>query len=144
MCVYLWIKVGPGGLRAPCMLLCAMHSLAIVITIVQSLFSSSFFCEKKMISERFFLLFTASVRSRPLGPPAVPGVLHCKSNSLGLFQQFSYVVGQVLFYFLFLYSCSFSLNTKAQGIGKNGLFQQFIYESHNQVEQKWMSTKTKE
>ena len=29
--------VGPGGLRAPCVLACAMRSLAIVITIVQSL-----------------------------------------------------------------------------------------------------------
>ena len=27
---------GPGGLRAPCVLACAMRSLAIVITIVQS------------------------------------------------------------------------------------------------------------
>ena len=37
---------GPGGLRAPCVLACAMRSLAIVITIVQSLsplfFSPSF------------------------------------------------------------------------------------------------------
>ena len=33
---------GPGGLRAPCVLACAMRSLAIVITIVQS-FSLSFF-----------------------------------------------------------------------------------------------------
>ena len=32
---------GPGGLRAPCVLVCAMRSLAIVITIVQS-FSLSF------------------------------------------------------------------------------------------------------
>ena len=31
--------VGPGGLRAPCVLACAMRSLAIVITIVQSFFS---------------------------------------------------------------------------------------------------------
>ena len=29
-------SIGPGGLRAPCVLACAMHSLAIVITIVQS------------------------------------------------------------------------------------------------------------
>ena len=35
--------VGPGGLRAPCVLACAMRSLAIVITIVQSFFSSFFF-----------------------------------------------------------------------------------------------------
>ena len=34
---------GPGGLRAPCVLVCAMRSLAIVITIVQSL-SLSVFC----------------------------------------------------------------------------------------------------
>ena len=39
--------IGPGGLRAPCVLACAMRSLAIVITIVQSLsplllFSPSF------------------------------------------------------------------------------------------------------
>ena len=33
---------GPGGLRAPCVLACAMRSLAIVFTIVQS-FSLSFF-----------------------------------------------------------------------------------------------------
>ena len=32
---------GPGGLRAPCVLACAMHNLAIVITIVQSFFLSS-------------------------------------------------------------------------------------------------------
>ena len=31
--------------------------------------------EKKVIFRTFFLLFTASVRSRPPGPPAVPGVL---------------------------------------------------------------------
>ena len=37
-------NIGPGGLRAPCVLACAMRSLAIVITIVQSLFLSfSFF-----------------------------------------------------------------------------------------------------
>ena len=35
------IEIGPGGLRAPCVLACAMRSLAIVITIVQS-FSLSF------------------------------------------------------------------------------------------------------
>ena len=41
--------IGPGGLRAPCVLECAMRSLAIVITIVQSfslslsLFFSPFF-----------------------------------------------------------------------------------------------------
>ena len=29
-----------------------------------------------MIFRTFFLLFTASVRTRPLGPPAVPGVLY--------------------------------------------------------------------
>ena len=28
--------IGPGGMRAPCVLACAMRSLAIVITIVQS------------------------------------------------------------------------------------------------------------
>ena len=34
-----------------------------------------FFYEKKeVIFERFFLLFTASIGSRPPGPPAVPGV----------------------------------------------------------------------
>ena len=31
--------------------------------------------QKKAIFRTFFLLFTASVRSRPPGPPAVPGVL---------------------------------------------------------------------
>ena len=31
---------GPGGLPAPCVLVCAMHSLAIVITFVRSLFFS--------------------------------------------------------------------------------------------------------
>ena len=36
------IFVGPGGLHAPCVLACAMRSLAIVFTIVQS-FSLSFF-----------------------------------------------------------------------------------------------------
>ena len=35
-------QIGPGGLRAPCVLACAMRSLAIVFTIVQS-FSLSFF-----------------------------------------------------------------------------------------------------
>ena len=34
-----------------------------------------------MIVRTFFLLFTASVRSRPPGPPAVPGVLYHSSNS---------------------------------------------------------------
>ena len=34
---------GPGGLRAPCVLACAMRSLAIVNTIVQSFFLLSFF-----------------------------------------------------------------------------------------------------
>merc|ERR1739838_786783 len=29
-------NIGPGGLRAPCVLACAMRSLAIVFTIVQS------------------------------------------------------------------------------------------------------------
>ena len=33
---------GPGGLRAPCVLACAMRSLAIVITIVQSFLFSLF------------------------------------------------------------------------------------------------------
>ena len=33
-------RFGPGGLRAPCMLVCAMRTLAIVITIVQSVFLS--------------------------------------------------------------------------------------------------------
>ena len=32
--------VGPGSLRAPCVLACAMRSLAIVFTIVQSFFLS--------------------------------------------------------------------------------------------------------
>ena len=36
------LHFGPGGLRAPCVLACAMRSLAIVFTIVQS-FSLSFF-----------------------------------------------------------------------------------------------------
>ena len=30
--------IGPGGLNAPCVLACAMRSLAIVITIIQSSF----------------------------------------------------------------------------------------------------------
>ena len=34
--------IGPGGLRAPCVLACAMRSLAIVITIIQSFFLSLF------------------------------------------------------------------------------------------------------
>ena len=34
------VGIGPGGLRSPCVLACAMRSLAIVITIVQSLFLS--------------------------------------------------------------------------------------------------------
>ena len=34
-----------------------------------------FFYEKKQIFRRFFLLFTTSIRSRPPGPPAVPGVI---------------------------------------------------------------------
>ena len=33
---------GPGGLRAPCVLACAMRSLAIVFTFVQSFFLSFF------------------------------------------------------------------------------------------------------
>ena len=33
-----------------------------------------YFLTKKMIFLAFFLLFKASVRSRPPGPPAVPGV----------------------------------------------------------------------
>ena len=118
-----WIHFGPGGLRAPCVLACAMRSLAIVFTIVQSFFlslslslflfppSSAFdplrgisrvrkfvspnilayledICKKKYVFwviffppkkkgdfRAIFLLFTASVRSRPPGPPAVPGVL---------------------------------------------------------------------
>ena len=73
------IIIGPGGLRAPCVLACAMRSLAIVITIVQSFFFSLFlfffspsfaFDPLRGISR----LFTASVRSRPPGPPAVPEV----------------------------------------------------------------------
>ena len=35
-------KIGPGGLLAPCVLACAMRSLAIVITIVQSFLFFSF------------------------------------------------------------------------------------------------------
>ena len=34
----------------------------------------SFFYEKKAYFSAVFLLFTASIRSRPPGPPAVPGV----------------------------------------------------------------------
>ena len=43
--ITLFFYIGPGGLRAPCVLACAMRSLAIVITIVQSfsLFFSLFF-----------------------------------------------------------------------------------------------------
>jgi len=46
--------VGPGGLRAPCMLACAMRSLAIVFTIVQSLlffFSSSFLAQAACVRQ---------------------------------------------------------------------------------------------
>ena len=42
---------GPGGLRAPCVLACAMRSLAIVFTIVQSFFLSlslSFFWPRRL------------------------------------------------------------------------------------------------
>ena len=38
--IYHMKSFGPGGLRAPCVLACAMRSLAIVITIVQSFFLS--------------------------------------------------------------------------------------------------------
>ena len=34
------VKIGPDGLREPCVLACLMRSLAIVITIVQSFFLS--------------------------------------------------------------------------------------------------------
>ena len=47
VCNALLPTFGPGGLRAPCVLACAMRSLAIVITIVQSfspLFFLSVFC----------------------------------------------------------------------------------------------------
>ena len=37
-------NIGQGGLRAPSVIVCAMHSLAIVITIVQSFFLFSVFC----------------------------------------------------------------------------------------------------
>ena len=37
-----------------------------------------FFKKKKLIFQTFFLLFTASFRSRPPGPPAVPGVFNKK------------------------------------------------------------------
>ena len=43
--IYVKESFGPGGLGAPCVLACAMRSLAIVITIVQSFFLSlSVFC----------------------------------------------------------------------------------------------------
>ena len=89
----------------PWRIACAMRSLAIVNTIVQSLFLSFFSFSpsfafdplrgnsrvQKFVSPNnlviliflpkkradffaFFRLFTASVRSRPPGPPAVPGV----------------------------------------------------------------------
>ena len=69
------VSFGPGGLFAPCMLACAMHSLAIVITLVQSLFFSFFssvFCLSTTSGK--LLLLMVSVRSRPPGPPAVPEV----------------------------------------------------------------------
>ena len=40
--VFTYFSFGPGGLRAPCVLACAMRSLAIVITIVQSFLFLSF------------------------------------------------------------------------------------------------------
>ena len=46
MSVIIWSSVtcfGPGGLRAPCVLACAMRRLAIVITIIQSFSPLSFF-----------------------------------------------------------------------------------------------------
>ena len=55
--------VGPGGLRVPCLLACAMRSLAIVITIVQS-FSLS-----------FFLLFSPFFAFDPLR-----GISHVRNN----------------------------------------------------------------
>ena len=36
-----------------------------------------------MICSAVFLLFTASVRSRPPGPPAVPGVFNLRTQNLG-------------------------------------------------------------
>ena len=104
----------PRSLFWPRRLACAMRSLAIVFTIVQSFFFSPSFALICHIEpgpichvepgpichiepgpicqfepgpichiepgpicqiESVFLLFTASVRSRPPGPPAVPGVL---------------------------------------------------------------------
>ena len=42
------------------------------------------FYEKEQIFERFFLLFTAIVRSQPPGPPAVPGVFFKGKRSVHL------------------------------------------------------------
>ena len=53
---------------------------------------------KKLIFRTFFLFFTASVRSRPPGPPAVPGVfslffyVHCFSPTLGVPRKLLFVM----------------------------------------------------
>ena len=44
VCLFVkYLSFGPGGLRAPCVLACAMRSFAIVITIVQSFSPLIFF-----------------------------------------------------------------------------------------------------
>ena len=50
--VFAFIDVGPGGLRATCVLACAMRSLAIVITIVQSLLL--FFFSLRFLGKFYF------------------------------------------------------------------------------------------
>ena len=50
-CFRLW-QIGPGGLRAPCVLACAMRSLVIVITIIQS-FSPFFFFLRLLLLTHF-------------------------------------------------------------------------------------------
>ena len=50
----------------------------------------------KVIFGTFFLLFTASVRSRPPGPPADPGVLHQVSSVLASFGLLAVSLSEVL------------------------------------------------
>ena len=49
--------IGPGGLRAPCVLACAMHSLAIIFTVVQSFSLSLFLRKKGDFSDVFFAFY---------------------------------------------------------------------------------------
>ena len=73
---------GPGGLRAPCVLACAMRSLAIVITIVQT-FSPLFFSGSRV------------------GPCDSERTLALKSRRKNCMQPQSFVV-DFFFYRLFL------------------------------------------